>query len=79
MQPEKKAPWFLTPLAVTVAILCAGPLALPLVWMSPELKHWHKWFITVLIAVLTIWLFKASVDLYKILLKEIQSLQEAMR
>ena len=79
MQPKKKAPWFLTPLAVTVAILCAGPLALPLVWMSPEFKRWHKWLITVLIAVLTIWLFKTSVDLYKILLKEIQSLQDAMR
>jgi hypothetical protein len=75
----KATPWFLKPLAITIAILCAGPLALPLVWMSPALKRWHKWLITLIITILTIWLFKASTDLFKILLKEMQALQEAMR
>lgn len=79
MQPDKKTPWFLTPIAVIIAILCAGPLALPLVWMSPALKRWHKWLITAIIAILTIWLFKTSADLYKMLLKEMQALQDAMR
>ena len=79
MQPDKKTPWFLTPPAVTIAVLCAGPFALPLVWMSSALKRWHKWLITVIIVFLTIWLFKASAELFNILFKEMQALQEAIR
>ena len=80
MQPEeKKMPWFLTPLAIAAAILCAGPLATPLVWMSGAFKRWQKWAITALIALFTIWLFKASVDLYNILLKDLQALQNVLK
>jgi hypothetical protein len=79
MQPDKKTPWFLTPLAVTIAILCAGAFALPLVWMSPALKRWHKWLIAILVTIITIWILKASTDLFNILLKEMQALQETMR
>jgi hypothetical protein len=75
----KKTPWFLKPPAVAIAVLCAGPFALPLVWMSPALKRRHKWLITILITVITIWLFKASADLFNILFKEMQALQETMR
>ena len=76
---NKKTPWFLTPPAIAVAILCAGPLATPLVWMSGAFKRWQKWVITALIALLTIWLFKASADLYNILLKDIKALQQVLR
>jgi len=76
---DKKTPWFLTPLAVAAAILCAGPLATPLVWMSGAFKRWQKWAITALIALFTIWIFKASADLYKILLKDLQELQSILK
>ena len=79
MQPDKKIPWFLTLPVVVIAILCAGPLALPLIWISPALKHWHKWLITVIMAVLTIWLFKASAELFNFLFKEMQALQDVTR
>jgi len=47
--------------------------------MSGAFKRWQKWVITALIALLTIWLFKASADLYNILLKDIKALQQVLR
>lgn len=68
--------WYLKPLVVFILILAAGPFALPLVWMSPSFKRWHKAVITVLVLALTVWLIKSSVELFQILLKELKSLSE---
>lgn len=68
--------WYLKPLVVFILILAAGPFALPLVWMSPSFKRWHKAVITILISLLTIWLIRSATDLYQVLLKELKSLAE---
>jgi len=68
--------WYHKPVIILVAILAAGPFALPLVWTSPSLKLWHKLAVTLALLALTIWLVKSGVELYGILLKELKSLSE---
>ena len=75
-QPQVK--WYLRPIAVIIAILCIGPFALPLVWISPAFKKSHKIFVTILVIILTVWLAKASVKLYNLLLNEMQQLQNIL-
>ena len=75
--PDKPAhiKWYHKSVVVIIAILTAGPFALPLVWTSPAFTKASKIVITILVAALTIWFVKASVDLYQALLKQLQELQ----
>ncbi|MCX5679861.1 MAG: hypothetical protein NTZ95_04310 [Candidatus Omnitrophica bacterium] len=73
---EGRVKWYLRPLGIFMIILMAGPFALPLVWKSPSFKRWHKVAITLLLFVLTIWLVNSSLELYRILLKELKSISE---
>lgn len=77
MPPAKAPPikWYHKSVVVLIAILAAGPFALPLVWTSPAFTKWAKIAITALVVLLTIWLVKASVDLYQALLKQLRELQ----
>ena len=70
--------WYFRPPAVFLALLCAGPLALPLVWLSPSFKKSHKIIITAAVAALTVWLAKASVELYNLLLEELRELERVL-
>lgn len=70
--------WYFRPMAVIVVILCAGPLALPLLWLSPAFKKSHKIIITILVIVLTIVLIKSSIELYRVLLERMKELQEVL-
>lgn len=67
--------WYYKPAWIFVAVLTAGPFALPLVWKSPELKLWHKVAITTGLIAITIWLAKATVDIYQSLLKQMKEIQ----
>lgn len=75
---DKKVPWFLTPAAIAMAVLLAGPLAIPLVWMSGALRRWQKIAVTSLLVALTAWLLKSSADLYSILLEEMRELRDVL-
>jgi hypothetical protein len=78
MNEENKKPglkWYHKPVWIFVAILAAGPLALPMVWTSPALKRWHKILISLALVLFTIWLVKASMDIFQSLLKEMKELQ----
>ena len=77
-QARPQIKWHLRPIAVIIALLCAGALALPLLWLSPAFKKGQKIVLTVIVMFITIWLFKVSVDLYYILLKELQALQNIL-
>lgn len=76
----EKAPvkWYLKPVSIIIAILLAGPFALPLVWISPALRLWHKIAITILAILLTVWLITASAAIYESLVKELRELQAVM-
>lgn len=70
--------WYLKKGWIIAALLCVGPLALPLVWMSPALNKTHKILITIIVIPLTIWFMKASYDVYNILLQEIKEIQRVL-
>lgn len=54
MEQEK---WFLRTSVMVIALLTVGPLALPLVWSNPKLNRKNKVLITVIVAVLSYFLF----------------------
>ncbi len=71
--------WFFRPVAVIVAILVAGPFAIPLIWLSPAFNKWQKVVLTIAITLLTIWMIKASMGIYQQVVKELQDLQNVMK
>ena len=76
---KARVKWYFDPLVVAVAILAAGPLAIPLVIMSPAFKRWHKVAITIAVILITIWAIKASADIYRKLLSDLQLLKDALK
>ena len=79
-ETDKKAiKWYYKPVWVVVAILAAGPFALPLVWLSPALKKWQKVLLTIATVLITLWLVKATIDISKVLLKEMAELQSTLQ
>ena len=75
MNDDKKGKWYFKTSSLIVALLAIGPLALPLVWFSPALKRWLKVLLTIVTVIITVWLVKATIDIYKIILKEMTELQ----
>ena len=51
--PVPKTPWYLSRKAVWLGLLVVGPLALPLLLLSPNFKRGSKITITVVTVVLT--------------------------
>jgi len=70
--------WYRRPATVIMAILCTGALALPLLWTSPAFSKKLKIVITLLVVALSLWLVKASVDLYAICLNRLQELRKVL-
>ena len=52
-RPRGKKWYFATP-TVVVALLCLGPLALPLVWLNPQYKPLTRAIVTVIVLVVTV-------------------------
>ena len=74
-----KIKWYLKPVPVVIAILMAGPFAAPLVWVSPAFKKWQKIVITILLALLTIWMVQIFVSAYKAILTSMQQLSATFK
>ena len=72
---KKAIKWYHKPAWVVVAILAAGPFALPLVWTSPKLGRRLKIFLTIAVVLITLWLVKATVDICRIMVKQMADLQ----
>jgi hypothetical protein len=77
MSDANRVRWYHRPVVVLIAILAVGPFALPLVWISPSFKRWHKVAITIVITLVTVWLVRSSVDIYRALLEELKAVSEA--
>jgi len=75
---QTKVKWYLKSPVVVIAILGFGPFAVPLIWMSPAFKKWQKVALTTATVIFTLWMIRSSIDLYRILLKEMQALQAAL-
>lgn len=50
-----KLKWYFSRSAVVCALLCLGPLALPLVWWHPRYRMTTKLAISVIVILVTIW------------------------
>ena len=52
-QEGPKTPWYFKKSSFIVALLCVGPLALPLLWLNRRTKLINKIWITIVVLVLT--------------------------
>jgi hypothetical protein len=57
LQPKPKVALYLGTAVIGAALLAAGPFALPLLWLSPRLGKIAKIVITVLVLVLSYYLY----------------------
>ncbi len=72
-QPDDdKGPWYFKTSAIVVAVLCVGPLALPMIWWRPKTTLAWKIALTVIILV-------ASWMLYLMTMESLRMLQESLR
>ncbi len=69
---EKK--WYYSTSSVVIALLCAGPLALPLVWFNPRYKAATKLIISVIVLVVTVLCTYLAVTTYQKLLDQITAM-----
>ncbi len=51
---KPKTKWYFSTSVVVIALLCLGPLALPMVWFHPRYKIITKLIVTVIVIALTI-------------------------
>lgn len=71
---KTKTKWCFSTSAVVIALLCVGPLALPLVWFHPKYKVVTKSVITVVVIVVTIWCYLLTKNVYSQLTEQLRSL-----
>jgi hypothetical protein len=70
----RPAKWYYSGSTLLVALLCLGPLALPLVWLNPSHKKITKLLITVAVVVLTIVLCQFMMDTYQNVTEQLKAL-----
>jgi len=71
--PRRKGWYFATP-TVVVALLCLGPLALPLVWVHPRYKIATKLLVTVLVFAATVACIYLMAAAYNQILSQLDTL-----
>ncbi len=69
---EKK--WYFTTPSVVIALLCVGPLALPLVWFNPRYKPATRLVVTVIVLAFTILCTYLAASTYRRLLDQFTAL-----
>jgi len=70
-RPKK---WYFATPSVVIALLCLGPLALPLVWFNPRYKAVTRIIITVIVLAVTALCMYLMAYSYQILLNQVQAL-----
>ena len=73
-KPKSKTKWFHSTSAVVIGLITLGPLALPLVWKNPRYEIITKVILTIVVAVVTIWLCYLMGNMYQKLIEEVTSL-----
>ncbi len=66
--------WYFATSSVVIALLCLGPLALPVVWCHPKYKLITKVVITVIVILLSIWLYSLTMRTYQTLTEQLKTL-----
>ena len=60
--PKTKTPWYFKTSSLVIAFVCVGPLALPLVWLRPNLSRKAKVVITLVMLIITYVLSMALIN-----------------
>ena len=71
---KPKSKWYHSSITLIAAVLCAGPLALPLVWTNKRYSITTKAIITIGIIGLTVWLCYITVRIYANMLNQLDVL-----
>ena len=74
---EENVPWYFRKSFIVIAILCVGPLALPLIWWRPQTPLAWKIGLTIGILVLSWILFQTTMESIRAL-KEYYKLLEGL-
>lgn len=69
---KPKTKWYFLTSVIVIAILCVGPLALPLVWFNPRYKAVTKLVVTIAVIVLTILLSYLTMKIYLQLMEQVE-------
>ncbi len=59
---KTKTPWYFKTSSLVIAFVCVGPLALPLVWLRPNLSRTAKGVITLIVLIITYALSMVVID-----------------
>ena len=70
-RPKK---WYFATGTVVLALLCLGPMALPLVWINPRYKILTRAIITVIVLAVSIICIYMTVNIYQRMLDQITAL-----
>ncbi|MFI4913222.1 MAG: zinc ribbon domain-containing protein [Sedimentisphaeraceae bacterium JB056] len=70
---EKK--WYHSTSMIILAILIAGPFALPLVLTNPKFNLVTKIIITIIVIIITVWACMLTAELYEKLMDRIKDMQ----
>ena len=66
--------WYQSTKVIVLAILTAGPFALPLIWFHPRYRNLTKITITIVVLGLTIWSFVFLRQQYYLVVEQLKAL-----
>ena len=74
MQKPRPKKWYFATGTIVLALLCLGPMALPLVWINPRFKIVTRVIVTVIVVVGTILCIYMTVHVYQRMLDQLTAL-----
>lgn len=69
-------PWYLTRKIVFLGLAILGPLALPLVWLSPKFSLFQRLLWTLLTVLLTFFFLKFSIEMAGVLNQRMKEMKQ---
>lgn len=72
---EAKPKWYFSNYWFVIGLLCVGPFALPLMWFNPRYKLITKIIVSVVVIVLTIWLYREFKSAYHLAMQQLGGLK----
>jgi len=74
-KPNKaKTKWYFSTHIVVIALLCFGPIALPVVWLNPRYKAITKIVVTIIVVAISVCLYFVTKELYLQLAEQVKEL-----
>lgn len=74
-QRQDSLPWYFKRSFIVLALLCVGPLALPLIWWHPRLDPYWKVGLSLAILLLSWFFYQATMESLQVLQNTLQQLE----